>query len=108
MVRLTRWLLPALAIAIASPAFSGGMQDRLNALSQTERTAKLGAAVRSADYSCEQPLRSRSKGRGAGRLLYVVNCEKGYSYLVSIRDDDIGAIKVMDCELAETVGASCQ
>jgi len=97
----------ALANVLSGAVRAGEVRDRMNALSAAERTAALGATVRGVDYSCAQPLRSRYQGTGAGRMIYIVRCEKGYTYAVSIRDDDRGETKVLDCEMARALGIDC-
>ena len=98
----------AFLLLVASTAAAGEVRDRITAMSAADRTAVLGAVIRGVNnYSCKAPQRSRYKGTGAGRMIYIVTCEHGYRYIVTIRDDDQGSMRVLDCPLAESLGLDC-
>ena len=101
-----------IAMLVGGTAVAGELSNshtkRINALSETERSDMLAAAVQREGKTCS-PAKSNYQGTDStdGTAYYLVTCQTGTRYLVSIANDTQGHTRVADCDHLKMIDVDC-
>jgi hypothetical protein len=91
----------------ASPKNATSLVDEFEHLPRSEQTEKLGDVVNRTAASCV-PKDSMRKGKDSeGTAYYLVTCEDGNTWMISLRADRTDATGILDCALGKKVGVDC-
>lgn len=96
-------------LASASFVWANPAQDRLVAMSEVDRSEALAVLVESSGQPCRTVARTFFQGEDEkGNAFWNVECARGHSYVVQIKNDASGSTRVLTCRRLEAAsGGRC-